>query len=124
MNVLIDTHALFWFVTNSKHLSTSAKSAILEAETIFIPTIVLLELLALLTKLRQPEKFNTVLAEIESNPLYTVISLDMAIVHSVTDSPYKLEMHDKVIVTSATLFRVPIITKDRYIRKVYPNTVW
>ena len=43
MKAVLDSHALFWYLTANPKLSAKAKFAIESYETIVIPTIVLLE---------------------------------------------------------------------------------
>lgn len=124
MSLLIDTHALFWLITGDKRLSKKARLAIDSAEKVFIPTIVLLELLSLLEKKGLQALFDVVLKEIQLDKRYIPVSLDLALIYKVTQVTAKIEMHDKVILASALLLNVPIVTRDRLIRKNYSNTIW
>lgn len=123
MNILIDTNALFWYLENSSSLSKHAESSIDEASQVFIPTIVLLELIYLLKKKRRFEEFPIILDKM-IDKRYKILSLDLAIVFTAHSLSSKLEMHDNVIVSTARLLSLPIVTKDRTIRKIYKNTIW
>ena len=61
MEVVVDSHALLWFVSNNKKLSEKAKRALNKSSKIIISTIVLLELLYILQKYGQENKFNKLL---------------------------------------------------------------
>ncbi len=36
----------------------------------------------------------------------------------------KHEIHDRIIVATATLLDAPIVTKDQKISKIYPKVIW
>lgn len=124
MNVLLDTHTLFWLFTSDKRISDKAKSEFRAAKQIFIPTIVLLELLYLLNKKKLNDQFPKILDQLKAEGRINFISLDMAIVENMPRDDLRLEIHDSAIVTSAQILDLPILTKDRVIRKVYKNTIW
>lgn len=124
MNVLLDTHTLFWLFTSDKRISNKAKLTFREAKQVFIPTIVLLELLYLLNKKKLNDQFSKILDQLKTEGRISFVSLDMAIVENMPNDDFRLEMHDSAIVTSAQTLNLPIITKDRTIRKIYKNTIW
>ncbi len=124
MNLVIDTHTLLWFLTDEGKLGSKAQESLEKAERIYVPTIVLLELLYLLEKVSERAKFSTLLQKIENNNRYIIIAADMAIVNEVLRQKLKLEMHDRIIVATAKILNVPLITKDKVIKKLYKNTIW
>ncbi len=124
MNIVVDTHALLWFLTKDKKLSKLAKSSINNSKKVFIPTIVLLELLYTMHKINIEDKFPLVLKLIKKHKKYAVISLDIAIVEKVAQLTNLLEMHDKVIVATADMLKLPLVSKDSTIQKVYKNIIW
>jgi len=124
VNIVVDTHALLWFLTKDKKLSKLAKSSINNSKKVFIPTIVLLELLYTMHKINIEDKFPLVLKLIKKHKKYAVISLDIAIVEKVAQLTNLLEMHDKVIVATADMLKLPLVSKDSTIQKVYKNIIW
>jgi PIN domain nuclease of toxin-antitoxin system len=48
--IVIDSHALFWFLAKNPKLSKKAKQAIEDAEQIIVPSIVLMEMLFIFEK--------------------------------------------------------------------------
>lgn len=124
MNIVIDTHTLFWFLVADKRLSRTAKNTIEEAKAIVIPTIVLLELLYLFQKKKQADLFPTALKSFKKNKKYIFASLDVAILEEVLKVDSLLESHDRVIVATSQMLDFPIVTKDRTIRKMYKETIW
>lgn len=123
MNILLDTNALFWYLENSSILSKRAETSIDEAIQVFIPTIVLLELLYLLKKKKRANEFATILDKMIEKQ-YQILSLDLITVMSGYDLSSKMEMHDCIIVSTAKILGMPVVIKDRNIRKIYKNTIW
>ena len=124
MNVVADTHALYWFLIGDKRLSKKAKNAIEEAARVVIPTIVLLEMLYLLQKKNQKDSFSLAFEKFKNDNKYAFVSLDIAAVGEVIKVSAKLEMHDSIIVATGKMLDAPIVTKDRTIRKMYKETIW
>lgn len=124
MNILLDTHALFWFLSADKKLSEKARSTVEGAIKLFIPTIVLLELLYLVRKAEGEEKFRAIYRQLKRDPQFTITSLDIAVVEEVIKLPAKLDIHDRIIVATARLLKVPVISKDPVIYEAYNNVIW
>lgn len=124
MNIIIDTHALLWLLTNDTRLSNKGRTIARQASQIFIPTIVLLELLYLLQKQGIANEFIPILNTLKSDIKYTIVSLDVGVVEKVVDLSSKLEMHDCIIVATSQALDSPLVTKDRTIRKMYKETIW
>lgn len=124
MNVVIDTHSLLWLITDNKKLSRSAKLAVRKASKVYIPTIVILELFYLMVKFQRKDYFPMLLEDIKRDTKHILVSLDMFIVEGVIEIPYKLEMHDKIIVATALTLNLPLVTKDEQMRKLHKKTIW
>lgn len=122
--IVIDTHPLFWYLTEDKRLPVKTKAYLQGSSKIFVPTIVLLELLYLLQKKGLSNKFSLVLNKVRRSKRYLSVSLDLDIVEQIFSSSPKLESHDSVIVATAQILKLAIITKDRKIRSLYKETIW
>lgn len=121
MYFVIDTHALIWYLTSSSKLSKKAREIIQKAERgegiIIVPTIVLAELLSICEKKNIPH-FGRLLEKIEKNTNYFIQSLDLEIIKNLPKIKGGLELHDRIIVTIAQLFKAKIISCDRKIQKI------
>lgn len=124
MKIVTDTHSLFWYFIADKKLSKSAKEIIDNAENIFIPAVVLAELLYIFNKKKKQNQFYPILTEFKENPKYIVVSLDLGIIEAMVRFSASLEIHDAAIVATASVLELPFLTKDRMIKKVYKNTIW
>jgi PIN domain nuclease of toxin-antitoxin system len=124
VNVVIDTHALIWLLTDDKKISLKAKEYFRGAGIVFIPTIVILELMYMLKKSKEAHKFPNIMNDLKQEGRLFFVSLDVDIAENNLKYSEKLEMHDNIIVATAEYLKLPLITKDSQIQKVYKNTVW
>jgi PIN domain nuclease of toxin-antitoxin system len=115
---VIDTHALFWHLSNHQALSRAAQAAILAAESgtgaIFVPAIVLAELYYLNRKLPNPLNFKAKFLELQTSSHFQLMPLESEDTLQL-DAPQfgaVSEMHDRLIVIAAHRLGLPLITKD------------
>ena len=118
MRYVTDTHCLLWFLSNdNSKLSEKAKEIFENVEEgndiIIIPSIVLLELMRILEKRNLKDKFNQILKEIEETDNYEIYSLNINIVKVVFEIIKTKELHDRIIIATAKLLGLPLITKDK-----------
>jgi len=124
MQILLDTHTLFWNLTLQRiKLPKKVQNLLEVADELILPTIVLLELSGLLHKKRKKKHFDILLSQIPESK-YVIVPLDLAIVEETHRIEGGLELHDKVIIATAKFLDIPILTKDRQISKSYKKTVW
>lgn len=123
MELVIDTHALHWFLIESKQLSQKAKDSITSANLVHIPSIVLLEAFFVAKKKNKLAVFKDFLKTLP-NEKFDVLPLDLELVMACVKQDSRLEIHDLIILSSAKLLDLPIITKDDEITKVYKKTIW
>lgn len=124
MKILADTHSLFWYFIADRSLSKIAKEIIDNADNIYIPTVVLAELLYIFNKKNKQDQFDLILKEFKENPKYIIVSLDLGIIESMIKFSGQLEIHDAAITATASNLKLPFLTKDRTIRKIYKDTIW
>jgi predicted nucleic acid-binding protein len=103
----------------SKRLSAKA-AAIFNAadvgqEVIYIPTIVLGELMHIAGAAQIALKFSNVLKQIKSGDNYVTLPLDLPIIEAAAEISARLEMHDRLIVATAKVLNVSLITRDEAI---------
>jgi len=123
MEVVLDSHTLFWLFTNPQKLSKLAKRYIEKSERVILPSITLMEILYLLEKHALSFRFIEFLNEIRIRG-YLVYPLDLEVISQSLFLPPTLEMHDRIIIATAQLFNAFLISKDKEIRKIYPKTIW
>lgn len=127
-----DTHALIWFMQDSKKLGAKASLAFSEAEQglayIFVPTICLVELVFLEERGRLPggtaDLVHQALAS-ESNGLVAApLTADVAKTLSTLSRAEIPELPDRVIAATAAQHRLPLLTNDHLIQASTVETVW
>ncbi len=124
MRVVIDTHVLYWVLTQDlDKLTNKALGTISQAEEIIVPTIVLLELLGLLQKKKATRYFDILLKQFPKSK-YIVVPLDIAVIKEIRKIKAKFELHDKVIVATAKGLGLSLVTKDEEITKKYKRVIW
>jgi PIN domain nuclease of toxin-antitoxin system len=123
MEVVVDSHALFWLLTDNPKLSNKARHFIESAEKVIIPSIVLMEILYLLEKNNFTSKFIEVLNELKIRS-YLIYPLDLRVITQTLFISPKLEMHDRVIIATAQIFNTELVSKDKIIKNFYPKTIW
>ncbi len=123
MQVVIDSHALFWFLTNNPKLSRKARHLIENSEQVIIPSIVLMEILYLLEKNNLSFKFVDFLSELKIRN-YLVYPLDLNVISQTLSIDSKIEMHDRIIIAIAQIFNADLISRDNIITRFYSRTIW
>jgi len=129
MNFVADTHALVWWFTNSSKISEKASQIFEQCERgeniIFIPSIVVAELLSIFDKKRIDFDFKNLFKKIRTSENFVLIALDYPILEKMIVLKVVPELHDKIIVSTAKYLKVPIITKDGVLQSLPSiKTVW
>jgi PIN domain nuclease of toxin-antitoxin system len=129
MNFLADTHALIWWFTDSPKISKTASEIFEQCERgesiIFIPSIVVAELLSIFDKKRISFNFKNLFKKIHTSENFVLIALDYPILEKMIALKEVPELHDKIIASTAKYLKVPIITKDKVLQKIASvRTIW
>lgn len=129
MNFLADTHALLWHFTQSRKISSRAKHMFEACERgkciIFIPSIVVAECLRIFDKKKIAFDFKALFTKIRKSDNYVIFPLDHKVLLQMVETKEVLELHDKIIVSTAKLLDCPLITKDISLSKLkIITTLW
>jgi len=115
-----DTHALLWHLSNDPQLSPNARAIFLRADAgeneIFVPSIVVVEVIYLTEKKRVPAATVDRILDLLDAPMtrYHVVPLDMDTVRALRtiDREAVPDMPNRVIVATALQLGMPLITRD------------
>ena len=113
MRFVTDTHCLFWYLEADPQLSAASKKLFDKQEwehKIFIPTVVLAELLYINRKYGGPP-FSKTLDALEMNKQFEVSPLSAPIIRKTIPLTH-FEMHDALIVATALHLDLPLMTVD------------
>jgi predicted nucleic acid-binding protein len=129
MTFLTDTHPLLWHFTNNSKISSKAKRIFDKCEkgecVILIPSIVLAECLSIFDKKKIVFDFKKLFDRIRKSDNYAIISLDHHVLSRMVETKEVTELHDKIIVATAKLLGLPLITKDRLLARLKTiDSVW
>jgi PIN domain nuclease of toxin-antitoxin system len=113
---LADTHALYWYLTNSPRLGTQANLAFHEADQglaeIYLPVIVLAELSYLNEKFGRNLDFASELQRLASSGQFVLVPLLPDDILDLAADSVVPEMHDRLIVGVARRLNAPVLTRD------------
>ena len=125
---VVDTHALIWYLTDDERLGSEAKKVLesidKEKDIGVIPTIVLIEALAIFEKRGLRETFSKIYEEIKESSNYLIYPLSPEIVDEMLKLSPGLELHDRVILATAQYLNAKLITKDKSLKSSYDGCIW
>ncbi len=130
--VVVDTHAILWYITQDPRLSQKALDA-LEAtasagDPIYVPAICLVELIYLIEKNRLPaaaeDRLLAALDDPQSPPRF--VPMERAIVDAVklVGRDEVPDMPDRIVAATALALQIPLISRDARIRATQVQTIW
>jgi len=121
MALLLDTHAVIWYLSGSKELSPTAQAIIGTAERngedVFISAISLVGIVYLAERGRLPsaalDRLEGVLKD--STQSLVVAPLDATVAKAVQKIPRKIvpDMPDRIIAATAACLNAELVTRDR-----------
>jgi PIN domain nuclease of toxin-antitoxin system len=111
-----DTHALYWYLTDSPRLGQNASGAFDEADagqaTIYVPAVAVAELFYMNEKLGRQLDFRSTLHYLQSSSQFALLPFlpeDTLDFEADRAAP---EMHDRMIVGVARRMSLPLLTCD------------
>ncbi len=123
-----DTYSIVWHLLEDSRLGKKALEIFEESASksmIFIPTIVLAEMMFISEKGKVKISFKETLEKIENCEKFEIIPLDLYIVRIASKLEYDLEMHDRLIVATALYFSTALLTSDEMIKSAdIVEVVW
>lgn len=126
--ITLDAHTLIWFfhIESNNKLPHQAMTIIIEAEengTIYVPTVVLMEVMRILEKRKYPVPFDEILQYIEENEAYKIVPLTTKIIKVIRNLQSR-DLHDRVIIATALITDSVLVSKDKEIKSTGINVIW
>ena|SRR5882672_2903733 len=132
MPVVLDTHAIVWYLSRSDQLSAAAlnkiERSVQAGESVFLSAISLVELIYLSEKGRLPASALVKLEEAlqAADSSMVVVPLDSAVAEAVARISRSAvpDMPDRIIAATAAHLGVPLVTRDRQVQAAGIDTIW
>ncbi|OGV99169.1 MAG: hypothetical protein A3I04_03035 [Nitrospinae bacterium RIFCSPLOWO2_02_FULL_39_110] len=128
MDYVTDTHSLVWYFTDDSRLSNKALQAFQSSEEkgiVFVPAVVLAEIMFIARKGRITLSFEDTLNRIEESENFEIVPLNAEILRAADKIEADMEMHDRLIVATALWHNASLITKDETLRELgIVSTIW
>lgn len=130
--VVVDTHAIVWYLSADPRLSSKAAAALDGAtaagEVIHVPSVCLVELSYLIEKGRVPATARKRLVDALDDPATPcrLVPLDRGVadaVELVTRSEVP-DLPDRIVSATAVALGVPLVSRDGRIRASQVETIW
>lgn len=117
MNLLLDTHALLWWLDDHPTLSKKARAAIADGKNLVLVSAVVvweIRIKQALGKLKVPRNFKHALDE---QP-FEMLDIKVEHAHAVGDlPPHHRDPFDRMLVAQATVEGLTIVTRDLRFKK-------
>lgn len=131
-SVVVDTHAIIWYLTTDSRLSRTALAALDGAtssgDPIYVSAISLVEVLYLVEKGRLPARDRDLLLNAldDSQQPPRLVHVDRAVLDMMEnvarqDVP---DMPDRIIAATALAMKLPLVSRDGKIRASHVQTIW
>ncbi len=133
MPFVTDTHALVWHLTGDAKLSRKAKALFDRAdgaqEIVFVPCIVLYEILVLVEKKKIGVDFGAFLRRLSAASHYRIEPICAPVIQACLKIPRDKvrDPSDRLIAATSLHLGVPLITRDDLLRHLFLdgfNVVW
>jgi PIN domain nuclease of toxin-antitoxin system len=129
--IVLDTHALIWWVDGSAALSPRARQhidSLVAASAIRVSSISVWEIGMLVAsgRLELAIPAEEWIARCEALPFLNFVAVDNTIALASTRLPGRppADPTDRIIIATAQALRAPLVTKDRRIRSYDVETIW
>ncbi len=123
MNLLLDTHAMLWWLSDDPTLSASARAMIADPEnTVFLSAVVVWEIRIKqgIGKLDLPNDFHEVL----DNQRFPELPVTVGHAHAIAGLPgVHRDPFDRMLVAQAMVERMTIVTRDKSIAAYDVNVI-
>lgn len=122
---ILDTHPLIFRFSDPGQLGSAAKKAFLDSTSTFlVPTMALLEVQYLIEIGRVKPQIGDLIRRIEQHETMRIVAFaESELLAAVVDNGSR-DPFDRIILATAQARRAPLITRDRWMKSVYPQTIW
>ncbi len=131
-DVVVDTHAIVWFLSRDSSLSLKARdvlrSTIASGDVIYVPSICLVELTYLIEKGRLPAatRERLILALDDPERPCSLVALDRTVADALkgVDRKEVPDLPDRIVAATAVALGASLISRDAKIQASQVQTIW
>lgn len=128
MNLLLDTHAFLWWVTDDTQLSTTVRNIIVDpTNTIYFSVISAWEIIIKYQagKLTLPETATTYISSRLAANNFSTLPVEMPHVLKVASLPnYHRDPFDRLLIAQSQVQQIPLATVDALVRQYPVSIIW
>lgn len=127
-SVVVDTHAIVWYFLKSINLSATALAAIDNADSVYVASISIVEIIYLKEKGKLPEealqRLIQALADVTTG--WLIIPLSTEIAQAIAQIPRDIvpDMPERIITATAFYLNLPLVSCDAKIQAANIQTIW
>ncbi len=126
---VVDAHALAWFITEDRRLSSATHKILELAENalvqVLIPTIILAEIAHIAQRKKVRVTVSDILSRIEKSDGFAIVPFDLEILKASLSLPKEWDIHDRIIASTARFYHATLITNDQTLRNSPEiETIW
>lgn len=124
MTALLDTHALLWWITDDRRLSRRARQTIVDEE-ILVSVVSAWEIEIKRGLGRIHADTHAILEDVTGTAGFSWLEVGPAHIASLADlTPLHRDPFDRMLVAQALREHVPLVSRDRELRRYEVETVW
>lgn len=120
MEVVVDTHALIWYLSADRKLSKKAKKTLDKLMRgkgrLVVSMVVLMESLVLIEKKRIKTTWRELIQKTSQFPNVIFYPIGMDVLDAMRKVGKGLELHDRILVATAVVHQATLISKDSEIQ--------
>lgn len=132
MSAVLDTHAVLWYLENSKELSAFARTTIEDrvrhARHVHVSAISVIEAVYLVERKKVPSAALQRLRQALSDPGagLTIVPVDASVATALEKISRSIvpDMPDRIIAATALHLGLPLVTRDRRLQAAGIQTIW
>ena len=122
---VLDTHALLYWLLEKDQLTSKVRKILsLPSNRFCVSTASILEIEYLIEIGRVETGIGELLSYIQSQPAFYLQPFDELVLLETLEATEHRDPFDRIILGTAKAYKMPIITRDRWMKQQYKNTIW
>lgn len=121
----VDTHALLFWLLDKDSLTAKVRKIFSQPSNRFcVSTASILEIQYLIEIGRVETGIGDLLSYVQSQPAFYLQPFDELVLLETLEASEHRDPFDLIILGTAKAYKMPLITRDRWMQSQYKNTIW